>query len=190
MENKDNIILKSVPDIILKGCKTKIGRDIEEYKFEHLTNIVIQEYADYNMIVIKCNLENKVVNNTIKVNEFVLNEYPLNEFGEIIEDYDCNKTYRNMKLLLMLRDSVCDGITEFYYIFADAEISNNALKKELNWILDREISKKSVDNRRKVELDFETKSSLKDLNVNLVSIQNMISRSLDNLAKEINNKLK
>ena len=183
MENKDNIILKSVPDIILKGCREKLGHGIEEYKFEYLTNIVIQEYADYNMIILKCNLENKVVNNIKSVKEFILNEYPLNKCGEIIRDYDCNKTYNNMKLLLKLRDSVHDGVTEFYYIFADAEISNNALKKELNWILDREISKKSVDNRRNVELDFETKSSLKDLNVNLASIQNTINKRLEDLVK-------
>lgn len=189
IKERDNVILNNVPNITLRDCKAKQGDNIKEYEFEHLTNIVIQEYIDYNMIILKSNVENKIIKNIKEVDAFIIKENPLDFNGDYMQDYEGNKIYNGMKLLLTLRDSSCGGITEFYYIFANALLSTNALKKELNWILDREISKKSASKNRNVDLDFETKGSLKDLNINLVSIQNIIDRSVDNLAKEIKNSI-
>ena len=187
MENKENVIIyRGVPKLIFKGIGTKKGSTpFDIYESDILLNIMVQEYSDYNMIILKTNVEDKTISNIEYVDELTLQEYA---FNSIMGGIDSSKTYNNMRLLLKLRESSNDlSKSEFYYIFADGFISPNALKKELNWMLDREINKQSANNYRNVDLDVETKSSLKELNGNLTSIQNMIDKSINKLAKQIEN---
>ena len=186
MENKDSIeIYRGVPKLIFKGIGTKKGSTpFDIYESDILLNIMVQEYSKYNMIILKTNVEDKIISNIEYAEELTLQEYAFNPNMEQIKS---SKTYGNMRLLLKLRESSSDfNKSDFYYIFANAEISANALKKELNWFLDRE-TRINASKNRSVDLDFETKSSLKKLNGNLESFKNIIGMSLDNLAKEINN---
>ena len=136
---------KNVPNIILKGVTTKTYEIIEEYEFECLTNIFIQEYSDYNIIILKTNIFDGdfALNNIKCVDNLIL--------SESVYDSDCNTNnykqyYKDMKLLLTYRDSKCGNVTDLYYIFASKDIKENSLKKELNWLLDREINQSMVEN--------------------------------------------
>ena len=186
MENKENVIIYTgVPMLLFKEIIDKQGNKLcNEYESDILTDIIIQEYAGYNMIILKTNVDDTFMSNIKEVGELILKE---SSFNCDMEYVNSDKTYKNMKLLLKLRESNSGERykSEFYYIFADDNISLNALKKELNWMLDREINKQSANNYRNVDLDVETKSSLKELNGNLTSIQNMIDKSINKLVKQI-----
>ena len=72
MENDNLKILRSVPNIILKNITTKTNEIIEEYKFEWLTKVFVQEYSDYNMVVLKTNVFDEQLSNIREVESLKL----------------------------------------------------------------------------------------------------------------------
>ena len=59
MENKENVIIYTgVPMLLFKEIIDKQGNKLcNEYESDILTDIIIQEYAGYNMIILKTNVD-------------------------------------------------------------------------------------------------------------------------------------
>ena len=166
MENDNLKILRSVPNIILKNITTKTNETIEEYKFEWLTKVFVQEYSDYNMVVLKTNVFDMSLRNIREVESLILD--------------DCKQCYSNMKLLLTFRESKCKGGTELYHIFASENIKENSLKKELNWLLDIEINNSIVHSITNFsDRITSSQNEIKDTNIELANIRQSIYENYD-----------
>lgn len=182
MENDNLKILRSVPNIILKNITTKTNETIEEYKFEWLTKVFVQEYSDYNMVVLKTNVFDEQLSNIREVESLILDEciYDINT-----NPVDCKQCYSNMKLLLTFRESKCKGGTELYHIFASENIKENSLKKELNWLLDREINQSITYNLNNIsDIIRDSQNEIKDTNIELANIRQSIYENYDKKIKK------